>query len=142
MNERTLTIGVLARATGTNIETIRYYEREGLLPAPERTKGNYRAYEGSHMQRLAFIRKARDLGFSLPQVRTLLSLSDDRSRSCAAIDEIAIAHRKTVEQKIRDLRALKAELDNLIDQCSCGTVAECRIIESLSPSPKRPMGLP
>ncbi|ABI58373.1 MerR family transcriptional regulator [Nitrosomonas eutropha] len=134
MNQRTLTIGVLARATGTNIETIRYYEREGLLPKPERTKGNYRAYEASHQQRLGFIRKARDLGFSLAQVRTLLSLSDDKSRSCSAIDEIAMEHRKAVEQKILDLRALKAELDNLIDQCSCGTVAECRIIESLSPS--------
>lgn len=134
MSERTLTIGVLARATGTNIETIRYYEREGLLPKPERTKSNYRAYEADHLQRLGFIRKARDLGFSLSQVRTLLSLSDDKSRSCFAIDEIAMEHRKAVEQKIQDLHALKAELDNLIDQCSCGTVAECRIIESLSPS--------
>lgn len=134
MSESTLTIGVLARATGTNIETIRYYEREGLLPKPERTKSNYRAYEADHLQRLGFIRKARDLGFSLSQVRTLLSLSDDKSRSCFAIDEIAMEHRKAVEQKIQDLHALKAELDNLIDQCSCGTVAECRIIESLSPS--------
>lgn len=133
MQNSILTIGVLARETGTNIETIRYYEREGLLPQPARTSANYRAYEPQHLQRLGFIRKARDLGFSLPQVRALLSLSDDRNQSCAAIDEIAVTHRKEVEQKIRDLQALKTELDKLIDQCSCGTVAECRIIESLSP---------
>jgi DNA-binding transcriptional MerR regulator len=82
---------------------------------------------------LSFIRRARDLGFSLDQVRELLELADDRDRPCGAIDAIASAHRTEVERKIRDLRALKAQLDNLIDQCNCGTVAECRIIEALSP---------
>jgi len=134
MDSPILTIGHLASATGTKVETIRFYEKTGLLPAPARTEGNYRAYTAEHLNRLSFIRRARDLGFSLEQVRELLSLADDRGRSCSAIDAIATEHRLEVERKIRDLQALKAELDNLIDQCSCGTVAECRIIEALSPA--------
>ena len=134
MNTHVLTIGHLARQTDTKVETIRFYEKSGLLPAPGRTDGNYRAYDPSHLKRLSFIRRARDLGFSLDQVRELLSLSDDRDQSCAAVDAIANEHRSEVERKIRDLQALKAELDNLIDQCGCGTIAECRIIESLSPT--------
>ena len=133
MDTPILTIGHLAKETATKVETIRFYEKIGLLPQPERTGGNYRAYDVSHLKRLSFIRRARDLGFSLDQVRELLTLADDRSQFCAAIDAIASEHRSDVERKIRDLRALKAELDSLIDQCSCGTVAECRIIESLSP---------
>ncbi|MBN8999047.1 MAG: MerR family DNA-binding protein, partial [Rhizobiales bacterium] len=93
----------------------------------------YRAYELSHLGRLSFIRRARDLGFSLDQIRQLLSLSDDRNQPCAAVDAIASEHRREVERKIRDLQSLKAELDSIVDQCGCGTVAECRIIESLSP---------
>jgi Cu(I)-responsive transcriptional regulator len=127
-------IGKLARITGTNVETIRFYEKCGLLPAPARTKGNYRAYETSHLNRLSFIRRARDLGFSIDQVRTLLDLSDDKSRSCE-VDEIAKEHLREVERKTADLKALQGELDRLITQCRCGTVADCRIIESLSPRP-------
>ncbi|BDC43090.1 MerR family transcriptional regulator [Paraburkholderia terrae] len=134
MDSPTLTIGQLAKATGTKVETIRFYEKTGLLPAPARTEGNYRAYATDHLNRLSFIRRARDLGFPLEQVRELLALADDRTRSCSAIDAIASEHRREVERKIRDLRKLKAELDNLIDQCSCGTVDECRIIEALSPA--------
>jgi Cu(I)-responsive transcriptional regulator len=134
MSDSTLTIGQLARATDTKAETIRFYEKTGLLPVPARTEGNYRAYTGAHLGRLSFIRRARDLGFSLDQVRELLELADERNKPCAAIDAIASAHRGEVERKIRDLQALKAELDSLINQCSCGTVAECRIIEALSPT--------
>ncbi|CUX01999.1 MULTISPECIES: MerR family transcriptional regulator [Rhizobium/Agrobacterium group] len=133
MSPNILTIGYLAKKTGTKVETIRFYEKNGLLPEPGRTEGNYRAYDHMHLNRLSFIRRARDLGFSLDQVRGLLRLSDDRDQSCKAVDEIANEHRAEVERKIRDLQALKAELDNIIDQCSCGTVADCRIIESLSP---------
>ncbi len=131
---KVLTIGRLAEATGTNVETIRFYEKSGILPPPARTDGNYRSYEPSHLNRLSFIRRARELGFSLDQVKALLQLSDDRSRSCAAIDDIAKLHRIEVERKIKDLVSLKSELDRIIDTCSCGTVAECRIIESLSPT--------
>jgi Cu(I)-responsive transcriptional regulator len=133
MSSNILTIGHLARKTGTNVETIRFYEKNGLLPEPGRTEGNYRAYDMPHLNRLSFIRRARDLGFSLEQIRGLLKLSDDRTQSCAAVDEIAKSHREEVERKIRDLQALKTELDSIIDQCGYGTVADCRIIETLSP---------
>lgn len=128
-----LAIGDLGRQTDTKVETIRYYERIGLLSPPARTSGNYRAYTTEHLNRLSFIRRARDLGFSLDQIRALLDLSDDRTRSCDAIDTIAKQHLAEVDRKIADLQALRHELDHMITQCSCGTVADCRIIEALSP---------
>lgn len=134
MKSDNLPIGELGRLTGTKVETVRYYERIGLLAAPERTAGNYRAYGPEHLARLSFIRRSRDLGFSLDQVRALLDLSDDRDRSCEAIDTIAKEHLAEVDRKIADLRALRRELGNMIDQCRCGTVADCRIIEALSPT--------
>lgn len=127
-------IGDLAKSTATKVETIRYYERIGLLPAPERTAGNYRSYSAAHLGRLSFIRRARDLGFSIEQVRDLLGLSDQRARSCEAVDAIAREHLAEVERKIRDLQALRRELDSVLNQCGCGTIAECRIIEALSPA--------
>jgi DNA-binding transcriptional MerR regulator len=130
-----LTIGDLAKATETKVETIRYYERIGLLPAPARTRGNYRSYSPEQLGRLSFIRRARGLGFSLPQVRGLLSLSDQRSRPCEAVDAIAREHLADVDRKIADLAALRGELDRIIGQCGHGTVAECRIIEALASHP-------
>jgi Cu(I)-responsive transcriptional regulator len=130
-----LTIGDLAKATDTKVETIRYYERVGLLPAPARTRGNYRSYSSEQLDRLSFIRRARGLGFSLSQVRGLLRLSDQRRRSCEAVDAIAREHLAEVDSKIADLAALRCELDRIISQCGHSTVAECRIIEALSPSP-------
>lgn len=128
-----LAVGDLARATGTKVETIRYYERIGLLPAPGRTSGNYRAYDRKHLNRLSFIRRARELGFSLDKVRELLRLSDQRNRSCGEVDQIARGHLDEVERKIADLEALGEKLRQLIEQCQHGTVAECRIIEALAP---------
>jgi Cu(I)-responsive transcriptional regulator len=133
MADRRFAIGELGRRTDTKVETVRYYERIGLLAAPARTAGNYRAYGPEHLTRLSFIRRARDLGFSLDQVRALLDLSDDRDRPCDAVDVIAKEHLAEVERKIADLSALRRELGAMIDQCRCGTVAECRIIEALSP---------
>jgi len=133
MPSETLTIGDLARATGTKVETVRYYERIGLLPAPARSSGNYRAYGPAHLGRLSFIRRSRDLGFPLEQVRALLGLADDRQQDCAAVDVIARKHLAQVERKITDLTALRRELRNLIGQCNHGTVADCRIIDALSP---------
>ncbi len=129
-----LAIGDLAKRTGTKVETIRYYERIGLLPAPARTGGNYRSYDTAHLGRLSFIRRARDLGFPLDQVRELLGLADQRDRSCAGVDLIARQHLGEVERKIADLTALRDELADLIGQCRRGTVAECRIIETLAPA--------
>ena len=134
MTDGHLAIGELGCLTGTKVETIRYYERIGLLAAPKRTAGNYRAYGPEHLKRLSFIRRSRDLGFSLDQVRALLDLSDDRDRPCEAVDIIAKTHLAEVDRKIADLRALRRELNGMITRCRCGTVADCRIIDALSPS--------
>lgn len=127
-------IGELANATGTKVETIRYYEQTGLLPAPARTLGSYRSYDGEHLARLSFIRRARNLGFSIEQVRALLDLSDERTRDCASVDRIASEHLRKVDRKIADLTALRRELSSVITSCDGGTIAECRIIEGLGPS--------
>lgn len=127
------TIGELARATGTKVETIRYYERVGLLPVPARTEGNYRSYGPAEIARLSFVRRGRDLGFSLDQVRALLNLSDDRRRDCASIDALAQTHLQEVERKLADLIALRTELNAIIASCKGGVVADCRIIEALGP---------
>jgi len=129
----TLSIGELAHATGCKVETIRYYERIGLLPPPARTGGNYRAYTRRHLGQLSFIRRGRDLGFSLDEVRELLRLSDDREQSCTEVDRIGHLHLLEVERKLADLTALRAELRQLIEQCTHGTIAACRIIEALAP---------
>lgn len=126
-------IGEIAAATGVNIETIRYYEREGLVPPPARTASNYRCYGEAHRRRLSFIRRARDLGFSLLQVRELLGLADDRDRPCDAVDEIARKHRTQVRAKIAELTALRKALDRMIGQCRHGSISECRIVEALAP---------
>lgn len=134
-----LTIGELGKATGTKVETVRYYERIGLLAKPPRTGGNYRAYGEEALGRLSFIRRARDLGFPLDQVRALLSLSDDRGRDCATVDALARDHLAEVARKISDLQALRRELAALIDSCDGGTVEDCRIIEALGPPGPVPM---
>lgn len=126
-------IGELARATSTKVETIRFYEKIGLLPAPSRTGANYRAYDQAQLVRLSFVRRARDLGFTLDQIRGLLALSDDRDQSCSAVDTVARQHVSEIDRKIADLRALRRELQEMLDQCSQETVSTCRIIESLAP---------
>ncbi len=128
-----MTIGRLAKATGTGVETVRYYEKIGLLPQVARTAGNYRSYGQAEVSRLSFIRRARDLGFSLEQVRMLLSLADDRNRPCNEVDTLARQHLDTVEAKIADLNALRSELSSLIAQCGRGIVADCRVLEALGP---------
>ena len=129
-----LSIGELAKATGTKVVTIRYYEQIGLLPVPRRTAGNYRTYDAEHRQRLHFIRSCRNLGFTLDQVRELLSLSTQKERDCADVDRVAIEHLKSVEQKITDLSRLAGELRRISSCCQGGRIAECRIIDALSPN--------
>jgi Cu(I)-responsive transcriptional regulator len=133
MSKAIYPIGALAEATGTKVETIRYYERIGLLPEPGRTRSNYRSYSEVHLGRLSFIRRARDLGFTLEQIRALLELSESRNSDCGTVDAIAQDHLRDVERKIADLKALRRELRDLIGQCQKGAIAECRIIGSLSP---------
>jgi Cu(I)-responsive transcriptional regulator len=133
METEVWSIGDLAHATGTKVETIRFYEKSGLLPAPPRTAGNYRAYSAAHLGRLSFIRRARDLGFSMEQVATLLDLADRTDQSCDAVDVVARAHLAEIDRKLRDLRALRKELATMIASCDHGTIADCRIIEALAP---------
>jgi DNA-binding transcriptional MerR regulator len=112
-----LTIGDLARATRTRVETIRDHERFWLLPAPARTAGNHPAYAAEHLGRPSVSRRARDLGFPLAQVGDLLALADQRQRSCAAVDAIARQDLAEVERKIADLAAPRRELTDIIGQC-------------------------
>lgn len=132
-----MAIGNLARATGTKSETIRYYERIGLLPAPARTASNYRSYGAAELARLSFILRARGLGFSIEQVSALLNLADRRDRSCDAVNSLATEHLGTIDAKIADLSALRGELADLIAQCRTGTIADCRIVDALGPDTAR-----
>jgi Cu(I)-responsive transcriptional regulator len=129
-----LTIGKLAAATGVGVETVRYYERAGLIAPPARTQGNYRSYRSEDVSRLRFIRRTRDLGFTLEQVRALLSIAGQRDSSCGTVDAIASEHLHEVDRKIADLTALRRELADAVASCAGGTVAECRILEAFSPA--------
>src|SRR5580692_3067052 len=101
MNEKSaFSIGDLAKGTGTKVVTVRYYEQIGLLPVPSRTAGNYRTYRNEHMRRLRFIRRCRDLGFTLDQIRDLLRLSSQKDEKCAEVDRITAQHLIGIEQKI------------------------------------------
>lgn len=127
-------IGDLAFQTGCKVQTIRYYEQIGLLPAPQRTAGNQRIYRSTHADRLAFIRHSRELGFPLESIRALLALSDDPNRSCEQADRIARAHLQDVDARIESLAVLKNELERMIRQCRRGKIDECRVIEVLAAS--------
>jgi MerR family mercuric resistance operon transcriptional regulator len=128
---RTLTIRRLATAAGVNLETIRYYERIGLMPPPDRTAGGHRSYAPEHRAQLAFIRRARELGFSLNDVRTLLALAKPGRQSCAEVKAIASAHLHDVHAKIADLKRLAAALDEAVRRCGEGDVPECPVIQVL-----------
>ena len=124
-------IGELARATGTKAETIRYYEREGILPAADRTDSNYRDYSAGHLATLTFVRRARELGFSMAQVRELLALSDHDDKPCEDVDQLVKQQLFEVESKIADLAALRDELAELARSCQSDRIGQCRIVESL-----------
>lgn len=124
-------IGELATATNTTVETIRYYERIGLLPPPARTAANYRHYTETHRRRLSFIRHARGLGFDVAEIRSLLALADAPERDCSEADHIASEHLRTVEEKIARLCALRDELARVVGVCRGGQVAACRVLEAL-----------
>jgi Cu(I)-responsive transcriptional regulator len=128
-----LTIGKLAEATDTKVETVRYYERAGLIVPPARTEGNYRSYRPEDLERLRFIRRTRDLGFSLDEVRALLDLAGQPDRDCGSVDAMARHHLDEIDRKIADLTALRRELSGVIASCAGGTVAECRILGAFAP---------
>lgn len=126
-----IAIGRLAKHTGTKVETIRYYERLGLWAAPARSAGGYRLYGTEHLKRLNFIRRARSLGFSIGEVRTLLRLTDERKRPCTEVRIVAEAHLRDVHAKIADLRAMERVLKATVARCAEGTGVHCPLIDAL-----------
>ena len=130
------TIGALSRRTGFKVETIRYYERIGLLPPPPRSAGGQRHYGEDGLKRLTFIRRGRELGFSLEEVRGLLRLVDGGGYTCAEVRAITLGHLAEVRAKIADLRRLGRTLDSIAGQCVGGTVPDCPIIEALFRPPR------
>lgn len=128
----TMPIGGLAKATGVKVPTIRFYEEIGLLPEPARTENDRRVYDQTAVDRLAFIKHARQLGFSVEAIRDLLDLSDHPDRSCDKANALAAQQLEAVTVKIRQLQALRAELKRMVDAACRGQVSDCRVIEVLS----------
>lgn len=126
-------IGELARATGTRIETIRFYEREGLLPAPQRTDANYRIYSEAHVQRLAFIRNCRSLDMALEEIKVLLHFKDSPGEDCGAVNAMLDAHIGHVADRVQELQRLEQELRRLRAQCQqIQSSANCGILSGLA----------
>jgi len=127
-----LKIGQLAHGAVVNLQTIRYYEREGLLPEPPRLSSGYRLYPDSMVRRVRFIKRAQEIGFSLAEIRELLSLRADGRRERTAVRALTQAKIADIDGKIRTLKAMRTALNRLADRCSgCGPVSECPILESL-----------
>lgn len=121
-------IGKLSQASEVKVPTIRYYEEIGILPEPERSAGNQRLYTQETLERLSFIRHARELGFTLEAIRELLSLSDNPNQSCEAADAIARKQLIAVKQRVKMLQDLQKELESMVNQCANGKVSDCRVI--------------
>lgn len=129
----TMKIGELAKAAQTQIETIRYYEREGLMPQTPRSEGNYRIYGPEHVERLAFVRHCRSLDMTLDEIRTLLRLKDEPQTSCEEVNALIDEHINHVAKRIRELRQLDKQLKALRAQCSgVKETARCGILTVLS----------
>ncbi len=126
-----LSSGALARAAGVNIETIRYYEKIELMPEPIRAGDGYRVYDETGLKRLSFIRRCRELGFSLDEVRDLLGLVDGGDYTCAEVRDLSIVRLGDVRQKIRDLRKMERTLKDMVSQCDGGLIPECPIVDRL-----------
>jgi MerR family mercuric resistance operon transcriptional regulator len=127
-------IGALSAETGVNIETIRYYEKIGLIPAPPRTVGRQRVYDSAHLKRLTFIRRGRELGFSLDEIRELLGLVRGHDLTCAEVKAMTEQHVTDIRRKIKDLRKLERVLTDLAAKCGGNTVPDCPIMDALSSS--------
>ncbi|NNM73883.1 MerR family transcriptional regulator [Enterovirga aerilata] len=124
-------IGQLAQAAGINLETVRYYERIGLMPAPHRTRAGHRAYDPIHVRRLSFIRHARELGFSIDAIRALLVLSEPTQRSCAEVRDIASSHLVEVRTKLAHLSRLEGILFETVSRCSGEPTPVCPVLDML-----------
>lgn len=126
-----VTRGRLAKETGTNVETVRYYEKIGLMLPPWRSESGYRLYDEPARRRLRFILHGRDLGFSIEDLRSLLSLVDGGNYTCGEVHEMTVAHLDSVRSKINDLRHLERTLADLAAQCEDGAVPACPVIDAL-----------
>lgn len=126
-----MSIGALSKQSGVNIETIRYYERIGIMPAPARSSGGYRMYAPSHLKRLIFVRRGRELGFSIEELRELLRLVDGHAYTCVQIHELTLEHVASIRRKIADLRRLQSVMNEMAAQCSGDQIPECPIIDAL-----------
>lgn len=120
-----------AAASGCHLETIRYYERVGLMPRPTRTASGYRAYSQAEVDRLRFISRGRELGFSLEEIRSLLSLNDDPTMSCGDVDAIARVHLVDIQRRVTELQRMAVELERVITQCAGGKRGTCTILGAL-----------
>ena len=127
----TLTIGELSELATVNIETIRYYERIKMLPAPARTSGGRRIYDATHLRLLAFIRRSRELGFSLDEIRALIRLGSPEKASCRQVRDIASHHLDDIRAKIADLRKLERLLARTVAQCTGTTAPDCPVLDIL-----------
>ena len=126
-----LSIGALSKQSGVNIETIRYYEKIGVMPAPARSAGGYRMYAPDHLKRLGFVRRGRQLGFSLDELRGLLRLVDGHAYTCAEVHTLTLQHLNEARRKIADLRRLERVLADMAAQCTKDLVPECPVIDAL-----------
>ncbi|MBU8541940.1 MerR family transcriptional regulator [Falsiroseomonas tokyonensis] len=130
-SQQGISIGDLSRRTEVNIETIRYYEKIGLLPVPGRTEGRHRVYGPAHVARLTFVRRSREVGFSLDEVRSLLKLVDGGHSSCSDVQAVTLDHLHEVRKKIADLQRLERILSEVSSRCQGGSVPDCPIVEAL-----------
>jgi MerR family transcriptional regulator, mercuric resistance operon regulatory protein len=131
-DQNSLPIGELSRRTGVNIETIRYYERIKILPAPSRSARGRRVYGVAETRTLAFVRRARELGFALDEIRALLALSaENNERACAEVSELATSHLAEVRAKIADLRTMERVLADTVRRCGKGEAPGCPLIDTL-----------
>jgi MerR family mercuric resistance operon transcriptional regulator len=128
---RKMMIGEMSKETGCNIETIRYYEKIGILPRPPRTVGNLRDYDQGHLKRLYFIRRSRELGFSLNEIRQMLSLVDGGNVTCEQVRKMALEHLAAIQEKISDLKRMGRILEDTAAKCIGGKTPECPIIDVL-----------
>jgi MerR family transcriptional regulator, mercuric resistance operon regulatory protein len=124
-------IGSLARESAVNIETIRYYEKIGLMPKPARSRGGYRLYDADHLKRLTFIRRGRELGFSLDELRNLLRLVDGHAYTCAEVRALTLEHVAAIRRKIADLGRLERVMMTISSQCSDRKIPDCPVIDAL-----------
>lgn len=133
MNSQQFSIGQLATQAGCKVETVHYYEKTGLMPDPPRTEGGHRIYTFSNIKRLNFIRRSRELGFSIKQIKELLKFIDEPDHYCGEVKTMAVVHTQAIQQKIDDLERLKQALNKMLSQCkgSENPIDDCPIIDAL-----------